>query len=171
MTPEQNMCDEVEKRGEAARSRRRRVPHGHQVGDRSGLKEQADQKYIDLSTADEGDPGAYMDRVAHRGRPVHRLLEGLAIARLRHRQPRRPTSTSAPSTPSPSPEPRKSRFAGREAAGLLGKEHPRLRLRLSTIRIHRGAGAFVCGEETALLLNSIEGKRGDADGPARRTRR
>ena len=46
-----------------------------------------------------------------------------------------------------------------EAAGYLGDGHPRLRLRAADITVHGGAGAYICGEETA-LLDSLEGRRG-----------
>ena len=45
------------------------------------------------------------------------------------------------------------------AAGFLGNEHPRLRLSASSCYNHHGYGAYICGEETA-LLESLEGKKG-----------
>ncbi|HNW94033.1 MAG TPA: SLBB domain-containing protein, partial [bacterium] len=114
----------------------------------------SDRKYL-ICNADEGDPGAFMDRAVIEGDP-HRLIEGmvlaayaigaarayiyiraeypLAIARLR------------------------TALAEAERRNLLGEDilGTGVTLKLS---IKQGAGAFVCGEETA-LINSIEGKRG-----------
>lgn len=114
----------------------------------------ADQKFI-LCNADEGDPGAFMDRSLLEGDP-HAVLEGmiiggyaisatsgyiyvraeypLAVRRLKH--------TIA--------EAKKHNFLGEN---ILGSGYS------LDIHIKEGAGAFVCGESTALQY-SIEGKRG-----------
>ncbi|PWM44967.1 MAG: NADH-quinone oxidoreductase subunit NuoF [Clostridiales bacterium] len=117
-------------------------------------KTEAEQKYI-LCNGDEGDPGAFMDRSIMEGDP-HRVLEGMMVA-------------------------------GRAVGATKGyiyvrAEYPMAVARLQnaikqaleigilgenilgsgfdfTVHINCGAGAFVCGEETALIA-SIEGERG-----------
>ncbi|NLA90367.1 MAG: NADH-quinone oxidoreductase subunit NuoF, partial [Synergistaceae bacterium] len=113
-----------------------------------------DKKYV-VCNADEGDPGAFMDRSILEGDP-HSILEGmmigayamgsdegyvycraeypLAIARL------------------------KNAISQAEAYGLIGENIMDSGFSF-TLHIKEGAGAFVCGEETA-LMESIEGRRG-----------
>ena len=114
----------------------------------------ADKKYI-LCNGDEGDPGAFMDRSIMEGDP-HRVLEGMMIAGV---------ATGAADgyiyvrAEYPMAVARlKNAIAQAEEMGLLGDNI------LGTdfsfhVHINRGAGAFVCGEETALIA-SIEGERG-----------
>ena len=116
---------------------------------------QADQKYV-ACNADEGDPGAFMDRSILEGDP-HAILEAMAIAGyaigasegyiyVRAEYPiavKRLTIAAA---------------QAREY-GLLGKNIFGTGFNFD-INIRLGAGAFVCGEETA-LMHSIEGKRGE----------
>ena len=97
-----------------------------------------------------------MDRAVIEGDP-HRVLEGMAIAAYAHRRHARPTSTSAPNTRWPSSG-CKTAIAQAKAYGLLGENILDSGFNLDII-IKMGAGAFVCGEETA-LIHSIEGKRG-----------
>jgi (2Fe-2S) ferredoxin len=116
---------------------------------------QGEQKYI-LCNADEGDPGAFMDRSLLEGDP-HAVIEGmiiggyaigasvgyvyvraeypLAIERLSHAL-------------------KQAREYGILGDNVLGTGHK------FSLEIRMGAGAFVCGEETALMA-SIEGKRGE----------
>jgi NADH-quinone oxidoreductase subunit F len=118
-------------------------------------KQPGDVKYV-ICNADEGDPGAYMDRSIMEGNP-HRVLEGmtvgayaigahqgyvyirneypLAVKHLRHA------------------------IAQAQAAGLLGKNILGSGFDFD-VRIKLGGGAFVCGEETALIA-SIEGRVGE----------
>jgi len=118
------------------------------------LNTDADQKYF-ICNADEGDPGAFMDRAVIEGDP-HRLLEGLAIAAygigatkayiyIRAEYPLAIARL-------------KVAIAQAKEAGLLGDNILDSGFDLNII-IKMGAGAFVCGEETA-LIHSIEGKRG-----------
>ncbi len=118
------------------------------------MREQADKKYV-ICNADEGDPGAFMDRTTLESDP-HALLEGMAIQAY---------ATGAD-----------------EGVIYCRAEYPlavkRLNLAIEQARTHgflgericgtkfcfdlhvkEGAGAFVCGEETALMA-SIEGQRG-----------
>lgn len=113
-----------------------------------------DQKYL-VCNADESDPGAYMDRALVEGNP-HRLIEGIAIASYA--------------------------IGANRAYIYIRNEYPlavnRLKLALEQARefgfvgdnifnsgyklqimLREGPGAFVCGEETA-LIKSIEGRRG-----------
>ncbi|MEG0764521.1 MAG: NADH-quinone oxidoreductase subunit NuoF [Pseudoflavonifractor sp.] len=117
-------------------------------------KQKTEQKYI-VCNGDEGDPGAFMDRSIMEGDP-HRLLEGMMIAGAAcgasegylYVRAEYPMAV----------ERLRRAIAQAEAWGLLG-DHI-----LGTdfsfhLHINRGAGAFVCGEGSALTA-SIEGKRG-----------
>lgn len=105
-------------------------------------------KYV-VANADEGDPGTYSDRMVMEGEPF-RLIEGMAICAqavgatkgfiyLRSEYPAALKKLRAA-------------LARATEFGLLGRER-------FEIQIVLGAGAYICGEETA-LLESIEGKRG-----------
>ena len=111
-------------------------------------------RYV-IANGDEGDPGAFMDRLVLESDP-HRVVEGLALAAFAvgaeegffYVRAEYPLAV------------RRVREAIRQAEerGLLGEGAlgGRLRLRLE---VREGAGAFVCGEETALVA-SLEGRRG-----------
>ncbi len=113
-----------------------------------------DVKYV-VCNGDEGDPGAFMDRSVMEGDP-HRVIEGMAIAAYAvgaskgfiYVRAEYPVAVSRLTT------------AIREARrrGLLGNAVGNTQFNFD-IEIRLGAGAFVCGEETALLA-SIEGRRG-----------
>ncbi len=118
------------------------------------LNTPADHKYM-ICNADEGDPGAFMDRAVIEGDP-HRLIEGLILASyaigaetayiyIRAEYPLAITRL-------------KTALAQATEYGLLGDDILGSGFNLN-IKIKKGAGAFVCGEETA-LVHSIEGKRG-----------
>jgi bidirectional [NiFe] hydrogenase diaphorase subunit len=114
----------------------------------------ADQKYV-VCNADEGDPGAFMDRSVLEGDP-HRVLEGMAIAGYAvganqgfiYVRAEYPLAIDR----------LKTAIKQAERLGLLGNRifESQFNFRID-IRI--GAGAFVCGEETA-LLRSVMGRRG-----------
>jgi len=113
-----------------------------------------DQKYI-VCNADEGDPGAYMDRSTLEGDP-HSILEAMTIAG-------RTTGASMGYIYIRAEYPLAIRrlenaIAQAHAYGLLGKNILGSDFSFD-IELRFGAGAFVCGEETALLA-SIEGQRG-----------
>ncbi len=111
-------------------------------------------KYV-VCNADEGDPGAFMDRSILEGSP-HAVLEGLAIAAYAvgaasgyvYVRAEYPLAVE------------RLRAAVQQAAerGFLGSQIFGSGFDF-TVRVMEGAGAFVCGEETALLA-SIEGRRG-----------
>jgi len=111
-------------------------------------------KYV-LCNADEGDPGAFMDRSVLEADP-HAVLEGMVIAAkaIDAHQGYIYCRTEYPLAI------RRLGIAIEQAKalGLLGKDILQSGFDFD-VEIYQGAGAFVCGEETA-LMRSIEGKRG-----------
>ena len=151
MTPLE-VIDEVKKSG-----LRGRGGAGYPTGLKWSTVQKAaseDGKYV-ICNADEGDPGAFMDRSVLESDP-HRVLEGMAIAAYAvgankgyiYVRAEYPLAV------------KRLRDAIRQAerTGLLGNDICDTRFSLR-IEIRLGAGAFVCGEETALIA-SIEGNRG-----------
>lgn len=118
-------------------------------------KNQADQKYV-CCNADEGDPGAFMDRSVLEGDP-HCVLEAMAIAgyAIGSTQGYIYVRAEYPIAV------KRLQIAIDQAReyGLLGKNIFDTGFDFD-IELRLGAGAFVCGEETA-LMTSIEGKRGE----------
>lgn len=116
--------------------------------------QEAEQKYV-VCNADEGDPGAFMDRSLLEGDP-HSVLEAMAIAgyAIGASQGYIYVRAEYPIAV------KRLQIAIEQARayGLLGKNIFESGFDFN-IDIRLGAGAFVCGEETA-LLESIEGKRG-----------
>ncbi len=111
-------------------------------------------KYI-ICNGDEGDPGAYMDRSVLEGDP-HSVLEGMIIAAYAIGAARGYFYIRAEY---PLAVRRVERaIAEARAAGLLGENILGSGFSFDA-KVRLGAGAFVCGEETALIA-SIEGKRG-----------
>jgi len=118
------------------------------------LKASGTQKYV-ICNADEGDPGAFMDRSVLESDP-HRVLEGMMVAAYAvgasegyiYVRAEYPLAV------------KRVRIAIRQAErlGLLGSNICGTRFGFH-VDVRLGAGAFVCGEETA-LITSIEGKRG-----------
>jgi NADH:ubiquinone oxidoreductase subunit F (NADH-binding) len=117
-------------------------------------KAQGDAKYV-ICNADEGDPGAFMDRSVIESDP-HAVLEGLCIAAYAIGAGNGYIYVRA-EYPLAIVRLEKAIAQAREA-GLIGKNILGSGFDFD-IRIKKGAGAFVCGEETALLA-SIEGHRG-----------
>ncbi|OQY59709.1 MAG: NADH-quinone oxidoreductase subunit F [Desulfobacteraceae bacterium 4572_88] len=115
---------------------------------------QGEVKYV-LCNADEGDPGAFMDRSILEADP-HAVLEGMIIAAkaINSRQGYIYARTEYPLAI------RRLEIAITQAKeyGLMGDDILGSGFSFN-IEIYQGAGAFVCGEETA-LMRSIEGKRG-----------
>lgn len=150
MTP-QTICDEI-----AASGLRGRGGGGFPTGKKwqLTLREVADKKYV-ICNGDEGDPGAFMDRSLMEGNP-HRVLEGMMIAARAigadegyvYVRAEYPLAVQ------------RVRKAVTDAAelGILGDDVFGSGLTFR-IEVMEGAGAFVCGEETALIA-SIEGSRG-----------
>ncbi len=112
------------------------------------------RKFV-VCNADEGDPGAFMDRTILASDP-HKVLEGITIAAYAvgasegyiYVRAEYPLAVKR----------LKTAIHQAERLGVLGKNILGTEFNFS-IEIRLGAGAFVCGEETALLA-SIEGKRG-----------
>ncbi|MFZ2199129.1 MAG: NADH-quinone oxidoreductase subunit L, partial [Thermodesulfovibrionales bacterium] len=117
-------------------------------------KESASQKYI-ICNADEGDPGAFMDRSVIEGNP-HAVIEGMAIgayaigADKGYVYIRAEYPLAVERLKNALKQAREKNFLGKN---ILGTKFN------FDIKIKLGAGAFVCGEETALIA-SIEGQRG-----------
>ena len=116
---------------------------------------QSDEKYV-VVNADEGDPGAFMDRSILEGDP-HSILEAMAIGGYAigahhgfiYVRAEYPIAVGRLEVA----------IAQAREAGLLGKDIMGTGFDFD-VDIRLGAGAFVCGEETA-LLTSVEGKRGE----------
>jgi len=150
MTPEQ-VIDIITKSGLRGRGG---------AGFPTGLKwklthdSKSEQKYV-ICNADEGDPGAFMDRAVLEGDP-HAVLEGMALAGyaigadkgyiyVRAEYPLAIERLNAA-------------IAQAREMGLLGKNIFETSFNFD-VELRMGAGAFVCGEETALMA-SVEGLRG-----------
>jgi len=150
MTPEQ-VVDEVKQSG-----LRGRGGGGFPTGTKWGFTRgaQGTKKYV-VCNADEGDPGAFMDRSVLEGDP-HRVIEGMAVCGYAigadegyiYVRAEYPLAIKR----------LKVAIQQAEEMGLLGDNIFGSGFNFH-IKIKEGAGAFVCGEETA-LLQSIEGKRG-----------
>ena len=139
-----------------ARPRRRRIPDRPEVGI-AGEPDRTAAARLLVCNADEGDPGAYMDRSVLEGNP-HSIIEGMLIGRLSPPALLKAWFMCAPSIPLAIKHLVIALRQAREI-GLLG--HDILGTGFSfDIEIVKGAGAFVCGEETA-LMRSIEGERGE----------
>lgn len=150
MTPAQ-VVDQVTKSG-----LRGRGGAGYPTGLKWGTvaKSQSDHKYV-ICNGDEGDPGAFMDRSVMEDYP-HRVIEGMAIAAYAvgadigylYVRAEYPLAI------------KRLTLAIRQAQklGLLGENIGGTSFSFK-LDIRMGAGAFVCGEETALIA-SIEGGRG-----------
>ncbi|HML48242.1 MAG TPA: NADH-ubiquinone oxidoreductase-F iron-sulfur binding region domain-containing protein, partial [Clostridia bacterium] len=121
----------------------------------AGLKAPGDVKYI-VCNADEGDPGAFMDRSLIEGDP-HSLIEGMLLGGYAIGATRGYVYVRA-EYPLAIERLEKALEQAR-AYGLLGERLFGTEFSFD-LEIRIGAGAFVCGEETA-LMNSIEGLRGE----------
>ena len=151
MTPQQ-VIDEITKSG-----LRGRGGAGFPTGVKWGLcaKNQADQKYV-ICNADEGDPGAFMDRSIMEGDP-NSIIEAMAICGyaigaskgLVYIRAEYPLAIHRLQVA----------IAQARDYGLLGDDILGSGFNFD-IELRYGAGAFVCGEETA-LIHSMEGKRGE----------
>ena len=151
MTPEQ-VIEEVKASG-----LRGRGGGGFPTGLKWGFARaaQGDKKYV-ICNADEGDPGAFMDRSILEGDP-HALIEGMTIAGYAigadegyiYVRAEYPLAIKR----------LKIAIAQALEMGLLGEDIFGSGFNFK-LNIKEGAGAFVCGEETALIA-SIEGRRGE----------
>ncbi len=115
-----------------------------------------DEKYV-VCNGDEGDPGAYMNRAVLEGNP-HSIIEGMAIGAYAIGNVRHGYAYLRAEYPL-AIETLSHAIAQAREYGLLGNNILGTGFEFS-LDIFPGAGAFVCGEETA-LLGSIEGRRGN----------
>jgi NADH-quinone oxidoreductase subunit F len=139
-----------------ASSLRGRGGAGFQTGKKvSFLPHGSIERYL-VCNADESEPGTFKDRELIQKNP-HQLIEGLIIASyaaasgrsfiyIRGEYAQQADILDAALS--------EARDAGYVGDGILGSDHS-----LSVV-LHRGAGAYICGEETG-LLDSLEGKRGN----------
>jgi NADH-quinone oxidoreductase subunit F len=116
----------------------------------------SDEKYV-VCNGDEGDPGAYMNRAVLEGNP-HSIIEGMTIGAYAIGNVRQGYAYVRAEYPLAIETLNHAINQAREY-GLLGKNILGTGFEFD-LDIFPGAGAFVCGEETALLI-SIEGKRGN----------
>ena len=126
------------------------------------------EKHYVICNADEGDPGAFMDRSVLEGNP-HSVIEGMIIAAYAIGADNGPVAGYVYVRHEYPFAVERLRWALKEARqrGLLGENILDSGFDFD-IRINQGAGAFVCGESTALTL-SIEGQRGMPRGKHIRT--
>ena len=121
----------------------------------AGMKAKGDQKFM-VCNADEGDPGAFMDRSVLEGDP-HSVIEGMMLGGYAiganhgyvYVRAEYPLAVERLGNAID-----QAREAGLLGDHILGSDFS------FDLEIRIGAGAFVCGEETA-LLNSVEGRRGE----------
>jgi NADH-quinone oxidoreductase subunit F len=150
MTPDEVldnlMKSEIRGRGGAGFQMGKKIsflPHGHM------------DKYL-VCNADESEPGTFKDREIMQKNP-HMLIEGIAIATYAAEIDRAfiyirgEYELQADILEAAIAEARDAGFIGER---VLGSEHS------FSLVLHRGAGAYICGEETG-LLDSLEGKRGN----------
>jgi NADH-quinone oxidoreductase subunit F len=146
-----DICDEILRSG-----LRGRGGGGFPTGKKWELTRiQSEQKKYVICNGDEGDPGAFMDRSVMEGNP-HSVIEGLMIAARAigadeayvYVRAEYPLAVKRI----------KKAVVDAENAGILGDNIFNSGFNLKCT-VMEGAGAFVCGEETA-LISSIEGKRG-----------
>jgi NADH-quinone oxidoreductase subunit F len=117
-------------------------------------RSQQEERFV-ICNADEGDPGAYMDRTILESNP-HQVLEGLAICAyavgasraIIYVRAEYPLAVSMMN----------KAIAQAKDYGILGESVLESPFRLEAI-VFQGSGAFVCGEETA-LIQSLQGRRG-----------
>jgi NADH-quinone oxidoreductase subunit F len=127
----------------------------------AGYKAESDEKYI-VCNADEGDPGAFMDRSLIEGDP-HAVIEGMIIAgytvgaQVGYIYVRAEYPLAVETLKVAIKDAQDKRLLGKYILGT-GFDF--------NIQLFKGAGAFVCGESTA-LTRSIEGKRGTPKGAPR----
>ena len=150
MTPDE-IIEEIKRSGLRGRGGAG-FPTGRKL--ESCLKAQNRPKYV-ICNADEGDPGAFMDRVVLESDP-HAVLEGMVISAytLNSSQGYIYTRIEYPLAV----ERLKTAIEQANRLGLLGEDILGTGFTVD-IEVFQGAGAFICGESSALMY-SIEGKRG-----------
>jgi len=146
-----NICDIIDRS-----DLRGRAGGGFSTGQKwkMALEAAAERRYV-ICNADESDPGAFMNRFLLEGSPF-RVLEGIALAAYASGANRAFISTR--NRYSLAVRRLEEAIAAMQKAGLLGENILESGYNL-IIKIKKGPGAYVCGEETA-LIRSLEGKRG-----------
>ena len=149
--PSEDIIEEVQRSG-----LRGRGGAGFLTGKKWALAKNAEgREKIVICNADEGDPGAYMDRTILESNP-HQVLEGMAICA--HAVGARKAIIYVRAEYSLAIKIVEKAIEQAKDAGVLGSNILRCGFDL-TVDVFQGSGAFVCGEETA-LIQSIEGYRG-----------
>ena len=122
----------------------------------SFMPEETDRTKVIVANGDESEPGSFKDRLIMERAP-HQILEGILIgawamgAELTYIYVRGENALAANVLEEAVEELRAVGHLGRDIFGKSGFHHE--------IHVHRGAGAYICGEETG-LLESLEGKKG-----------
>jgi NADH:ubiquinone oxidoreductase subunit F (NADH-binding) len=149
-TPEE-VCDTIEKSG-----LRGRGGEGYPTALKwkNALLTPAEQRYL-VCNAGESDPGAYMERMIIESDP-HSVIESVAIAAYAIGAQK--AYVYLPCEYELACERLTTAISQAKRFGILGNDVFRSGFNIN-IDIHKGAGAYVCGEETA-LISSLEGKRG-----------
>ena len=154
-------ADDGARRGARARSSesglRGRGGAGFQMGKKASFLPHGDMDKYLVCNADESEPGTFKDRELMQKSP-HMLIEGIVIATWAAEINRAFIYIRGEYAP-PGRHPRGGdrRGRARPATSASGSSAPSTR---SSLVLHRGAGAYICGEETG-LLDSLEGKRGN----------
>ncbi|MBV9422357.1 MAG: NADH-quinone oxidoreductase subunit NuoF [Solirubrobacterales bacterium] len=150
MTPEEVLSDITES------SLRGRGGAGFRMGQKASFLPHGDMEKYLVCNADESEPGTFKDRELMQKSP-HMLIEGIAIASYAAEINRAfiyirgEYSHQADILEAAIAEAEQAGYLGQ---GILGSAHD------LNLVLHRGAGAYICGEETG-LLDSLEGKRGN----------
>ena len=130
---------------------------GFSMGKKASFLPHGDiEKYL-CCNADESEPGTFKDRELMHRNP-HQLIEGVLIAAYARRHPPR-VHLHPRRVRRAGRHPRRARSPRRTERGYVGDDILGSGFSCSLV-VHRGAGAYICGEETA-LLDSLEGKRGN----------
>jgi NADH-quinone oxidoreductase subunit F len=129
---------------------------GFQMGKKASFLPHGDMDKYLVCNADESEPGTFKDRELMQKSP-HMLIEGIAISTYAAEINR--AFIYIRGEYAHQADVLEAAIAEAEAAGFLGEDILGSRHSLKLV-LHRGAGAYICGEETG-LLDSLEGKRGN----------
>jgi NADH-quinone oxidoreductase subunit F len=129
---------------------------GFSMGKKASFLPRGDMAKYLCCNADESEPGAFKDRELMQRNP-HQLIEGIAIAAIAAGAGR--AFIFIRGEYHDQADVLETAVAEAYEAGYLGKDILGSRRDLELV-VHRGAGAYICGEETA-LLDALEGKRGN----------
>ena len=129
---------------------------GFQMGKKVSFLPHGDMDKYLVCNADESEPGTFKDRELLQKSP-HMLIEGIVIAAYAGEIDR--AFIYIRGEYEMQADILEAAIAEAAQAGYIGAGDPRRRMSLPLV-LHRGAGAYICGEETG-LLDSLEGKRGN----------